>query len=459
MSKFVLAVVTAVFFNFCFVGAGYADAMSDLATQIQSLQGQMQAQAKLIESLQQQVQGLRAEKVKPVAIPRGATEEERNMLERLADGMLPTKKGEWLQIGGELELEYVDAAHDNNGAREVSTAVGGTESEGQFQIDKFVLETKANFSEDIYWLQKLEFAPSNSPDTNTVDIDNSYVMIKNVVDHFGISDPTDTYISLGVQDPFEKRSRILENYNLLGTAFHRDEQLGIQMGGHWKSLYWRSAVSNSNELSDRSPNDDSSDFEIVEDNEQNFDEDTNKEISFGLGFDHDFGDLGAINLLGFYNIAHLSEEDVAFLQTISGYSGNFSDEINIERGIRLDYSLAGLRLHGMLINAQDGLMDRQGYAFEISYLLDLPGTERNGRKFLTGVRPVYEYSQLNVGGGGLNPNPIDARTWDRGKHVIGVVTDVSKNMKLKLEYAINDEETGNQDVNNNEWLGQLELKF
>ena len=98
-------------------------------------------------------------------------------------------------------------------------------------------------------------------------------------------------------------------------------------------------------------------------------------------------------------------------------------------------------------------------AFEASYLIGLSGVERSGRTYMTGIRPVYQFSTLDVGGSSIESDVLDARTWDRQKHVIGVVTDLSQNMKLKLEYTANLEDTGASQVNNAEWLGQLELKF
>jgi TolA-binding protein len=433
--------------------------------QIKVLQKQMQEQMeamqnqnqKQLQVLQRKIESL--EQIKQVTTTTEASSGE-GIIERLLDQNIPTLKREWLEIGGELEFEYLDAQADNNGDSDTTTGSGGSESDGRFQIDKFVLTTKVNFSNDVYWKQNIQFAPgSGSSDTNTVDVDNSYLMVKHVLDHFGFNDSSNTYFSIGLKDPFEKPKRITENYNILSTSFHRDEELGIQLGGSFDPVYWRFSMSNGNKLSDRSPNDDSSDFEVIEDNELNADENTNKEVSFGLGVDTALGETGNIDLLAFYNTARLTNEDITFLRTIAGYAGSFEEDSNWEKGLRIDYTNEGWRLWGMYIKAKDGTLDRDGFTVETSYRFKLEGVEHNGRKYLTAIQPVFNYSQYNLYNDNIPSVVTDARTWDREKYIVGLITDLSKNMKLKLEYSINDENTGGDDVKNDEFLAQVELKF
>ena len=104
----------------------------------------------------------------------------------------------------------------------------------------------------------------------------------------------------------------------------------------------------------------------------------------------------------------------------------------------------------------DGALDRLGWTAEASYKWKLPGVVRHERRYLTALRSIFNYSRLEVD---LPHVVTDARTWDREKYIFALITDLSKNMKLKLEYAINDETTGGDDVNNDEFVAQLELKF
>lgn len=53
----------------------------------------------------------------------------------------------------------------------------------------------------------------------------------------------------------------------------------------------------------------------------------------------------------------------------------------------------------------------------------------------------------------------DSLTWDRNQITLAVIIDILKDSKLKLEYYINDEDIGGKDIDNNEFLMQLEIKF
>ena len=50
-------------------------------------------------------------------------------------------------------------------------------------------------------------------------------------------------------------------------------------------------------------------------------------------------------------------------------------------------------------------------------------------------------------------------SWDREMLIIALITELAKNVKLKTEYYINDEKIGGREINNDEVLVQLELKF
>jgi len=82
---------------------------------------------------------------------------------------------------------------------------------------------------------------------------------------------------------------------------------------------------------------------------------------------------------------------------------------------------------------------------------------RGGRKFFTALELLYSYSRCQLKN--LQRTPYDARTWDREKHIIAFLFDITKNIKLKCEYSVNNEDTGGRDVQNNEFLTQLTMSF
>ncbi len=96
-------------------------------------------------------------------------------------------------------------------------------------------------------------------------------------------------------------------------------------------------------------------------------------------------------------------------------------------------------------------MDRYGWYLQPSYKVKL-----KDRDIFTGFEFLVRYEDYNVD---LTRDPTDSRTWDRETVTLAVLTDVVKNTKIKTEFYINEESTGGPDVDNNEVLVQLEIKF
>ena len=56
-------------------------------------------------------------------------------------------------------------------------------------------------------------------------------------------------------------------------------------------------------------------------------------------------------------------------------------------------------------------------------------------------------------------DPTDSLTWDRNQITLVVIIDILQHSKLKLDYYINDKDIGGEDIGNNVFLMQLEVKF
>ncbi len=95
-------------------------------------------------------------------------------------------------------------------------------------------------------------------------------------------------------------------------------------------------------------------------------------------------------------------------------------------------------------------MDRDGWYVQPSYKYSL------GYNRLTAVVFLLRYEDYNVD---LTKNPTDSRTWDRQATTVALIASIVKGVKVKTEYYFNDEKTGGPDVDNNELLVQLEIKF
>lgn len=150
-----------------------------------------------------------------------------------------------------------------------------------------------------------------------------------------------------------------------------------------------------------------------------------------------------MSLLGFYYFSELSNDDVAFLQGISGY-GSSIDDTNDILGVSLDYKYKAFSLFGQYIRGQDGRLDRHGWYIQPSYQFKFPE-----RKRLNTLEVLLRYGGLDVD---IARDPTDSLTWDRNQTTLAVIIDIIKNTKLKLEYYINDEHTGGKRIDNNEFL-------
>ena len=166
--------------------------------------------------------------------------------------------------------------------------------------------------------------------------------------------------------------------------------------------------------------------------------------------DYSFKERHRIDILPFYYTSRLSDGDVAYLQGITTY-GTSDDDDQHRYGLNVEYILCGLTLFGQYIQATDGKMDRHGWYVQPSYKVEF-----KKRETFTAVEFLLRYEDYDVD---LTQDIADSRTWDRQTTTVAIIIDVVKNLKIKTEYYLNDEDTGGSDVNNDELLIQLEAKF
>ncbi len=354
--------------------------------------------------------------------------EKKQAEEGLVDKLLTTKKGGKFSLGGELEYEYVDVQN------------GGKKAEPHFVLDKFVLQPKVNINEDISIEAQLYFQPHNKTSINEF-----HIMFKNIPCKH-------TYIDAGLFEREIKNHshRITEGYPLVGTAFWRDDEYALSLGGEWKSLYGSLLVGDGLALGEKQVAEDSS-YKIIHDNKRDEDFNGLSEFNANFGYRNDYGKLGKVDVLLFYVYKELSDSDIEFLMDIPGYEGDLDDKSGFRRGFGADYSIGGLRLYGQYIEAEDGELKRSGWYIQPSYKVKLAQ-----REYFNAFEVVFRYGELDMD---VTPDPADSRTWDRDKIAIALISDICKNVKLKTEYYVNDEDTGAEDVDNDEFLTQLEVKF
>jgi len=417
------------FLSFCSVQLARGDELSGLKEQMGVLQRQIEEQARQMGQMQQRIEELEAQRAARIQSPEGVADRITALEERLEQphkGGLLSLKGARFEIGGELELEFINTQDD----------AFISEPEPHFQLDKFVLLPKVHLSDNATLEAELEFTQSS---------------VKVVVGTLTFSDlPLDSELKIGLDCRFIAPSRKTEGYPLNGNAFWRDEELGLTWSTKREPFYGILSVSQGLELDSRGVGEDNS-YRMLHDNVLVGSYGGVKEVGVGLGFAQELGRLGAVDVLGFGFFNELSDADVAFLKAnLSGYTSN--DDEQHRAGLNLDYDLGNFNFFTQYIAARDGDLSRYGWYVQPSYKVTLPVKW----KYFKTHDFLVRYGRYDVDAPKSFGLPA---TWDREELMFAVISEVMKNVKLKTEYSINDEKTGSGAARNDELLMQLEVRF
>ncbi len=343
---------------------------------------------------------------------------------------LPSMKGEKVRIGAKLELEYRDVQNENN------HPAGSTDIPyGQFQIDQFELRIEAKLREDITLFGEVKAKPGETK------LDEAYVTFSDL--------PFNSYIKAGLQEKFIKPGRRTETYPLSGIAFWRDEDIGIEIGGEFNPLYYRLSLSNGLRLKEKEIGEDDS-FPIIQDDDKNRDYNDSKEFGVGVGYKGKFKKAHKVDILLFSYLSRLSDKDIDFLkEELPDYESDRKK--NYIFGGNLYYNLRGLRFFSQYIYSRDGELEREGWYLQPSYKFKFKGV-----KFVRSIEPLYRYDRLDTDYPSSLSNFL---TWERERHTFALIAEIEKRLKCKVEYNLNDEDTGGKDIDNDEFLLQLQFKF
>ncbi len=339
-------------------------------------------------------------------------------------------RGADVKIGGELELEFIDSENDQNQIQAKKNP------SSRFALDKIVITPQVHLDTGILFRADIEF----NPDSN-VKLDEAWIKIPDF--------PFNTWLKIGLEDVFSKPHRKTESYPLLGHAFWQDEDLGLFAGGEYDGFYWRFSLTNGRRLKDRRASEDNV-FPITTDDDDNVEQNGNKQIGVGLGIDYTIKEGHQIDILPFYYASDLSVADIAYLNGISNYPAGSTDNDQVRYGLNLDYALRDFYFFGQYMKGKDGAMDRDGWYVQPSYKVHF------GYPRLQSVELLVRYEEYNVD---LVKDTADSRTWDRSTTVFALLSEVVKGFKVKAEYDLNEEKNNGPDVENNELVVQLEIKF
>ncbi|MBA7471015.1 hypothetical protein ES707_06307 [subsurface metagenome] len=354
-------------------------------------------------------------------------------------------EGDKIKIGGELEFEFVKTQDDE--------AFPADDPIGRFQVDKLRLEAKVKARDDIEFKLKLDF------EIEGVELDEGYLTIEDIV-------PFDQEISLGLQDRFISDSieRLTEGSPMARTAFYRYPDLGIQYKGKYESVYWCASVTNGLVLGKKDIGEDKSKDvpkepgirrrdTIIRDNTPDPEEKTpnvNKQVGIGLGIAPNLGDLGFLDVLVFGYFSKLCDDDLEALSKLPDAPEDNDDRTQLRFGANLAYTKDALEVYSQYVKAEDSFLLRHCWFVQASYKLDLD------LRYLKAIQPLVRYGEYRTNQTLTDNKPL---TWDRKRCTIALLNHIEERVILKLEYAINDEETGGEKPKNNEFLAQLEYEF
>ncbi|MEW6237027.1 MAG: hypothetical protein AB1656_16710 [Candidatus Omnitrophota bacterium] len=352
------------------------------------------------------------------------------------EAWLPSLRGEQFQLGGRLQVDYYDREDETLLPSAFPENPGGT-----FKVDEFRLSLDADFKNKIRFHSDIDF----------VDEEGNTRLLESYIDFDEL--PLNSDLRVGLQPQFFRPARFTENYPLAGTAFWRGRDIGATWRGVYGPVYAYAAVSNGLRLNDKAVGEDDS-VKAIGVDESSIDMDGGKEWSGGLGAAYDLGAYGKFDLLGFALIGDLDQNDLDFLQTaVPGYGQSNNDNREWFGG-NLEYDIEEWDFFAQIISGRDGEMDRTGWYAELSRKFTF-----SGLKYLNSIRPLVRYGELDVD---LNKRPYSADgslTWDRRQWLFALISELTRNVNFRAEYALNQEETGGPDVQNNELLFQLEIVF
>ncbi|MBE9536181.1 MAG: hypothetical protein IMF07_03290, partial [Proteobacteria bacterium] len=333
-------------------------------------------------------------------------------------------KGLDFSLGGKLEFEYVDNKAEGKN--------------GHFDLDVVELYPKAVTKSGIIF--KAEIVG----DQDKTIIEEAHVTFPDLL-------PGKTWLKIGKEDRFIKRSRKTETYPIAGTQFWRDDVEGIWLHGGTGGLYWDVSFTNSYALSTKSTTEETitdatatKDIVVLHDNRANGDGDSKKEAGIGLGYKYKT-DSHDMDLRVFYY-----DGKVGGTTGVADLAINPTDDRDMLGG-RISCIHGKFTLVAEYIDASYGNFDTSVWYVEPSFKNSVEGF-----KYLKGYELVLRYNESDPD---VGKDPLKPLTWGLKQTTIAFIALLDKTVKFKLEYNIVDESNGGAEVDNNEVVAQLQFKF
>ena len=372
--------------------------------------------------------------------------------------------GVQIEMSGEVEMEFIDVEGEGGAGNQDALIQKVQTKSPHTRIDKAVLDFKVYYSENITYRVSFNF------DDNKGFADKYYLKYKN----------DNTTIKIGKDRPAVALKRVTEGYPLIGTAYWKGREYHIDWQQSFKMFTLGSTVSLKRPLGYDDAAEDKSFRMLVYDDTRVIDGQT---IEYGL---RGSTSLAGLNLMGWYYTGKLIDDEdwKKHLHFDFDYypESNFvlNDDANVDHywlGGRADYNIFNTDFRGEYIQSIDGFLSRSGFYGEISRDVKLPFLDNS-------VKLLGRYGELNIDEKMVQnsdtgdvydaflPLLKDPHTWDRSLVTLAAIYDLTDYAKVKVEYYMIDEETGdtqaeadsdNRDyqpnIKDNQLLVQFELSF
>ena len=378
--------------------------------------------------------------------------------------------GVGIEVSGEVEVEFIDV-EGKGGAQYRDEFIQKVDYRSPFvEIDKTVLDFKLLYTQDLTYNFSLRF-----------DDDKAYAD-----KHFLKYKKGNSILEFGKNRPLIALKRKTEGYPLIGTAYWKGRQYHLDYQKEFSSFSFGASIALKRLIGYDAAAEDKSFEMMVYDDTEKIDGQT---LEFGFRGETSFK---PIKLQGWYYFGKLvdDEEWKARLHYDFDYYANIEDDQVLSDsayvghfwyGGRAEYALGKIFSRAEYIYSEDGFLPRHGYYLETSTSFDFLSFEnifvlfrlgelkidpmRQTNSFLNPYRNNYDKSLLendDEDNERFYPLLKDPQTWNRTMITFALGYDITSYAKLKLEYYVLDEETGDDtqpSVKDDQMLIQLKFNF
>ena len=378
--------------------------------------------------------------------------------------------GVGIEVSGEVEVEFIDV-EGRGGAQYRDEFIQKVDYRSPFvEIDKTVLDFKLLYTDNLTYNFSLRF-----------DDDGAYAD-----KHFLNYKKENSKLEFGKNRPLIALKRKTEGYPLIGTAYWKGRQYHLDYEKRFSSSSFGASIALKRLIGYDAAAEDKSFEMMVYDDTKKIDGQT---IEFGFRGEKT---LNPLKIQGWYYFGKLvdDEEWKARLHYDFDYYANIENDQVLSQdayvghfwyGGRAELTLGKILSRAEYIYSEDGFLPRNGYYLETSTTFDYLSLEnifvlfrlgelkidpmRQTDSFLNPYRNSYDKSLLendDEDSERFYPLLKDPQTWNRTLLTFALGYDLTSYAKLKLEFYILDEETGDNtqpSVNDDQMLVQLKFNF